>query len=100
MTMRRFGARWRDATTPPEVLDVFKVEGRYEILLRNWNVNDRSDEWADGLDLDEGGFRHPSFELEPYTARAYRQRNAKRRQTWGTLPGPVREAVTAWLAEV
>lgn len=99
MTMRRFGARWRDNSTPREVLDVFLVEGRYEILLRNWNVNDPRDEWADGLDVDTDGFRYPTFELQPYAARRYRERNKHRRQRWADLPAPVRETVTAWLAE-
>jgi hypothetical protein len=79
-------------------LDVFKVEGRYEVLLRNGYV-DGSGEWADGLDVDDEGFRYPSFELEPYQARAYRLRNGRRRQAWGSIPAPVRDTVAAWLAE-
>jgi hypothetical protein len=97
MTMRRFGSRWRDATTPREVLDVFMIEGRFEILIRNWRVTDPRDEWADGLDVDPDGFRFPSFELTPYQARAFRMRNGRRRQAWGSLPAPVSNTVMAWL---
>jgi hypothetical protein len=98
MTMRRFGARWRDETTPREILDVFLVEGRYEILVRNGTLDGR-EEWADGLDVDPEGWRHPSFELEPYQARAYRYRNGRRRQSWASLPAPVRNTVAAWLRD-
>jgi hypothetical protein len=96
MTMRRFGARWRDDSTPRDVLDVFFIEGRYEVLLRN-GATDGSEEWADGLDVDPEGFRHPSFELEPHQARAYRYRNGKRRVRWADVPQPVRAIVAAWL---
>jgi hypothetical protein len=99
MPMRRFGARWRDASTPAEVLDVFKIDGRYEVLLRNWTIGSPRVEWADGLDLDADGYRFPSFELEPYAARHYRARFAKKRQTWASLPAPVRAAVGAWLKD-
>lgn len=99
MSMRRFGARWRDAATPADVLDVFKVEGRYEILFRNSRIGDPADEWVNGLDIDEEGYRHPSFELEPYQARAYRQRNSRRRQSWASLPEPVRACAVAWWSE-
>jgi hypothetical protein len=97
MTMRRFGSRWRDATTPNEVLDIFKVEGRYEILFRNWNINDRKDEWADGLDVDAEGFRHPSFSLMPWEASRYRYRNGHKRQSWASLPEAVKTAAIRWL---
>jgi hypothetical protein len=97
MTMRRFGARWRDATTPREVLDVFLIEGRWEILLRNGTVDGR-EEWADGLDVDSSGARHPSFELWPHQAAAYRYRNGKRRRHWADVPAPVRACVADWLA--
>lgn len=99
MTMRRFGSRWRDATTPVEVLDIFMIEGRYEILFRNWNTTDRHDEWADGLDIDLQGYRYAGFELQPHQASAYRYRNSKRRQTWASLPEPIRATVVAWLKE-
>ena len=97
--MRRFGSRWRDATTPKEVLDVFLVEGRYEVLVRNWNTHDPRDEWADGLDVSPDGWRHPSFELEPHQARAYRARNSRKRCAWAAVPEAVKETVAAWLGD-
>lgn len=102
MAMRRLGARWRDTTTttPREVLDIFKVEGRYEVLLRNWRIDDPKDEWADGLDVGRDGSRYASFELQPYEARGYRQRNSRKRQSWASLPKAVRDCVTAWRLEV
>lgn len=99
MTMRRFGARWRDETTPREVLDVFLVEGHYDILIRNWSTINPKDEWVDGLEVDEDGYRWPSFELSTWSARDYRYRNGRRRQVWATLPAPVRETVARWIAE-
>lgn len=97
MSMRRFGARCRDDTTPREVLDVFKIEGRFEILLRNGTIDGR-EEWADGLDVDPEGWRHPSFELRPYEAAAYRYRMKRKRCAWADVPPKVRETVAEWLA--
>lgn len=93
--MRRFGARWRDTTTPREVLDVFFIEGRFEILFRNSTPD--GEEWADGVEIDPDGYSHDSFELEPYQAARYRFRNGKRRTRWADVPPKVRARVAECL---
>lgn len=99
MTMRRFGSRWRDATTPVEVLDIFKIEGCFEILIRNHNEGNPSDEWVDGIEIEESGFAKSSFELEPYEARQYRYRNSHKRLSWDALPPRARQVVADWLSQ-
>lgn len=98
MPMRRFGSRWRDVTTPVEVLDIFRfTNGQYEVLIRN-GTTDGKDEWADGLEIDSEG-RWSSFELDRWQARLYRARQSWRRCSWAALPAPVRTSVAQWLED-
>lgn len=99
-TPRRFGARWRDATTPPAVLDIFKlsaVEDTWEVLLCQAKGGTRANTYIDGLELDPWGNRGPSFELTAVQAAAYRYRWKNHRVSWASLPEPAKEVVRDWL---
>lgn len=52
-----------------------------------------------GLDFDRDGARGCHFFLKPHQARAYRERNRRKRVAWRDLPAATQSALLAYLAE-
>ena len=65
----------------------------YDIVLRPG----ADDEGVTGLDFGEHGARGCHFFLEPHQARAYRQRNRRKRVAWAELPAATQKAIVAYL---
>ena len=68
----------------------------YEILFKHPDTNPAE---IVGLDFDEHGARGCHFFLKPHDARAYRERNRRKRVAWLDLPKATRAAVLAYLTE-
>jgi hypothetical protein len=52
-----------------------------------------------GLDFGVYGWQGCHFFLEPHKARAYRERNRRKRVAWADLPEPTRKSILRYLAE-
>jgi hypothetical protein len=52
-----------------------------------------------GVDFDKRGAQGCHFFLPPYAARAYRERNRRKRIAWRDLPAPTRARILAYLEE-
>lgn len=103
-TPRRFGQRWRDATTPPEVLDILRQKDDpkcWDVLLWSPAFCGASlpfrKTFVFGLDVGPEG--RASFELAAYQAINYRYHNKNRRTRWADLPESVRQMVIDWIKE-
>lgn len=74
---------------PPAPLD-------YDIVLRPDPAPFHKSEIV-GLDFDQWGARGCHFFLEAHEARAYRERNRRKRIAWQALPEKTQQAIVAYL---
>ncbi len=82
-----------------QVLDLIRVEPAapldFDVVFRP----DPNPSEIVGLDFDVYGARGCHFFLKPHEARAYRDRNRRKRIAWRDLPEPTRRAILAYLEE-
>ncbi len=82
-----------------QVLDLIRVEPAapldFDVVFRP----DPNPSEIVGLDFDVHGARGCHFFLKPHEARAYRDRNRRKRIAWRDLPEPTRRAILAYLEE-
>jgi hypothetical protein len=71
----------------------------YEAIFRAPITDNETGEMYgfNGLDFSTHGCRGCHFFLKPHEARAYRERNRRKRVTWLDLPAPTRKAIVAYL---
>lgn len=87
-----------------QVLDVFAVTPAapldFDVMLREPVTHKTTGEVLEfvGLDFGQYGAQGCHFFLKPHEARAYRDRNRRKRVAWRDLPEPTQRAVLAYLA--
>ncbi|SON54270.1 hypothetical protein HDIA_0729 [Hartmannibacter diazotrophicus] len=97
---RGMPARYMDgapAIVRRSIIDMLKIEPAgpldFDIVFRP----DRTDSEITGLDFDKGGCQGCHFFLKPHEARAYREKNRRRRVAWSDLPKETQGAILAYL---
>jgi|TARA_R100000049_G_C1944148_1_gene88795 hypothetical protein len=80
-----------------QVLDFIKVIPaaplEFDVLL----CPASDDREVTGVDFGQRGARGCHFSLKPHEARAYRDRNRRKRAAWSELPEPTQRAIVAYL---
>lgn len=80
------------------IIDIIEIKPPapcdFDIVFR-----DTSGEQIVGLDFDVFGRRGCHFFLAPHDARAYRERNRRKRKAWRDLPQATQTAILDYLAE-
>ena len=97
---RKAPARFFDgapAIVKAQVLDLIKITPAapldFDVILRP----EPEAEEVTGLDFDRHGAQGCHFFLKPWEARAYRQRNARKRVSWSELPAATQARIVAYL---
>lgn len=82
-----------------QVLDLIRIEPAapldFDVVLRP----EPNPSEIVGVDFDNYGAQGCHFFLKPHEARAYRERNRRKRIAWRDLPEPTRRAILAYLEE-
>lgn len=80
-----------------QVLDLIRITPAapldFDVILRP----DPNPQEIVGLDFDRDGAQGCHFFLQPHEARAYRDRNRRKRVAWRDLPEPTQRALVAYL---
>jgi hypothetical protein len=78
------------------VIDIIEVKPAapldFDVILRESAAGE-----VTGLDFDRYGARGCHFFLKPHDARAFRERNRRKRVAWRDLPEPTRLAIVSYL---